>query len=417
MTHDPIGPGAAAEAAEAERAEHAERDQRDPGRRRVLLACERLDLAGGVERFICHLANHLAAQGWQVGVASAVALTEPLHFPVLPSVAVLSGGVPASGPVRRASGPLRRLALAARQWQVGRDLARLSAAFQPDVLVLNGLTAACSSLLVAPGLARRTVCCDHNHFEARSRPWQWARRGLYARLPAVVSLTEADRPRYARINPRTTVIPNASALWAESPTPPDPFTALAVGRHVAQKGFDLLLRAWVEVRAAQPLARLRIVGHGDLAPVLKAQALALGIDGSVDWRPPTRDIAAEYRRAAVFVLSSRYEGMPLALLEAQALGVPAVAFDCPTGPREVLGEDTGVLVPPQDTAALARGILSVINDPARRERMALAAIARSRQCFGQDQHLSRWTTLLDRVADGVNAASSRTAPASFTPRP
>ena len=64
------------------------------------------------------------------------------------------------------------------------------------------------------------------------------------------------------------------------------------------------------------------------------------------------------------MLSSRYEGMPLALLEAQALGVPAVAFDCPTGPREILADETGIVVAAGDVAALAAAIIALLRDPA-----------------------------------------------------
>ena len=120
---------------------------------------------------------------------------------------------------------------------------------------------------------------------------------------------------------------------------------LAVGRLQLQKGFDLLLQAWQSVLRQMPEARLRIVGGGPLGAELAALATTLGVAASVEFTAPTDRIEALYREAAVFVLSSRYEGMPLALLEAQALGVPAVAFDCPTGPREILSEATGVLVP------------------------------------------------------------------------
>ncbi len=153
---------------------------------------------------------------------------------------------------------------------------------------------------------------------------------------------------------------------------------LAVGRFQAQKGFDLLLRAWVDVVAAVPSARLRIVGEGPLGAELARLASELGVAASVDWTAPTTAIEPLYREAALFVLSSRYEGMPLALLEAQALGVPAVAFDCPTGPREILADDTGIVVAAGDSAALAAAIVALLRDEPRRARMAVAAIARSR---------------------------------------
>lgn len=359
----------------------------------VLLLCERLDLAGGVERFCCELANHLAGQGWRVALGSTAPPGTGPHYALDARVRVLHAPlaeVPAQGWTRRA-------ALALRQWRIGRALAALAHAESPRVIVLNGVTTACSVLLAAPGLAARSVCCDHNHFDARSRPWRWLRARLYPRVAAVVSLTEADRPRFAALNPRTEVIANASSLWAEAPAAVGQPVVLAVGRHVAQKGLDLLLQAWPAVLAQVPGARLVIAGDGPLTATLQAEAAALGIAASVAWQPPTREIEALYRSAAVFVLPSRYEGLPLALLEAQALGLPSVAFDCPTGPRDVLGDD-GLLVPPGDVDALARAVVALLQDPERRRRMGAAAIARSRALFSPAQHFERWTALLARVA-------------------
>ena len=364
----------------------------------VMLVCERLDLAGGVERFVCDLANHLSRSGHTVLVAAGAALRATVPYALSPAVHLVPADLPLVHTVY-APGPLRRWHLARRQWQLGRALAAVARRSRPDVLVLNGLTTACAFLMFAPGLAPRAICCDHNHFDARSRPWRWLRHRLYRRAAAVVSLTEADRARFAAIHPRTTVITNASSLRAVAPALVNELRVLAVGRFVAQKGFDLLLTAWAEVLRHEPGARLRIVGEGPLQASLHAQARALGIDRGVDWCPPTNAIEAEFRAAAVFVLPSRYEGMPLALLEAQALGVPAVAFDCPTGPREILGDDTGLLVPAQDVPGLAAALLRLLADPGLRARMAQAAITRSHTHFSPARHFAAWAALVQQVAD------------------
>ena len=361
---------------------------------RVLLLCERLDVAGGVERFCCTLANHLAAQGMAVAIGSTAPAGARPPYALDARVRVLHAPLPAT----RAAGWMRRAALASRQWRVGRALAALARTEGAEVLLLNGLTTACAVLLAAPGLARRAVCCDHNHFDARSRPWRWLRARLYPRVAAIVSLAEADRARFTALNPRTEVIANASALHATTPVPGVDPVVLAVGRHVAQKGLDLLLQAWVRVQRVLPQARLRIAGDGPQTAELQALALRLGVADSVQWLPPTPDIEALYRGAALFVLSSRYEGMPLALLEAQALGLPAVAFDCPTGPREIVSDVGGIVAPAGDTAALADAMIALLRDPELRRRMGEAGIARSRTHFAPAQHFARWTALLQRVA-------------------
>jgi len=362
----------------------------------VLLLCESLRVTGGVERFVCQLGNELAARGLTVTIGNVDAERPAVVYPLDPRVRVAAGG--ATLPAADGRGIGRALALLRARWRSGRALGRVVEAARADVVVLNGVVTACTLLALKPGLARRSICCDHNHFDARSQLWRRLRARFYPRVAAVVSLTEADRPRFAALNANTRVIANASALSATAPATPQAMRVLAIGRHQAQKGFDLLLRAWVAVVAALPSARLRIVGEGPLGAELARLATELGVAASVDWTAPTPAIEALYREAAVFVLSSRYEGMPLALLEAQALGVPAVAFDCPTGPREILADDTGIVVAAGDVAALAAAIVALLGDEPRRAGMAAAAIARSQASFGLRRHVERWAALIDEVA-------------------
>ena len=367
-------------------------------RPRVLLLCERLDIAGGVERFICNLAQHLNQQGMDVAVGSVATPRTGLHFPLSPEVRVLHGerGLPEGDGL---------VALLRKQWRIGRVLGDLIRTERPDAVVLNGLTTACSVLLLAPGCGPLCICCDHNHFDARSSLWRWLRERLYRRVAAVVSLTQVDAARFRAINPRTEVIYNASSLSARVPALPAAPLVLAVGRLVEQKGLDLLLRAWVDVQARMPMARLRILGNGPLQDALQREALERGIADSVQWLPPTPQVADHYRAAAVFVLPSRYEGMPLALLEAQALGVPCVAFDCPTGPAEIIDNSTGILVPAGDVRALGSALLQLLADAPMRSRMGHAAIARSADRFSPQQHLLRWAALVRRVATSHRAVA------------
>jgi glycosyltransferase involved in cell wall biosynthesis len=391
---------------------------------RVLLVCDRLDVAGGVERFVCTLANHLVSMGHSVALGTVDTPAGCVRYPLDARVKVCCAGVGrgsgdavdgqvescVQGPFDSRDRPspfgrLRRLwKLASGAWDRGRALATVVRANPADVIVLNGLVTACVTLPWIGAQASRVVCCDHNHFLARSTVWQWMRRRLYPRVAAVVSLTEADAARFRALNPHTEVIANASSLHADAPPPDAGFVVLAVGRHVAQKGFDLLLDAWVQVLRELPEARLRVVGDGPLQPQLETQARRLRIGHSVEWCAPTTQVETFFRSASLFVLPSRYEGMPLALLEAQALGLPAVAFDCPTGPAEIIGEGSGIVVADFDVDALARAIVALLSDPVRRRAMGAVGIERSRRLFSPAQHVDRWTALLERVAARARVA-------------
>ena len=148
--------------------------------------------------------------------------------------------------------------------------------------------------------------------------------------------------------------------WLQSKDPP---VFLAVGRLTAQKDFANLIRAFALVRKQKP-ARLIILGEGELRAELEQLASKLGVKEDIDL-PGFADNPYGYmNQASAFVLSSRYEGLPTALIEAMACGCSIVSTDCPSGPQEILaGGEYGVLVPIQDSQSLADGMLDVLNKP------------------------------------------------------
>ncbi len=145
-----------------------------------------------------------------------------------------------------------------------------------------------------------------------------------------------------------------------------------VGRVVPIKRLDLLLRAVAEARAGDPRIRLGLVGDGKERPGLERQAVELGIERDVLFLGYRRDLRPLFAAADVAVLSSDNEGTPVSLIEAAAAGLPAVATDV-GGVREVVGEQTGIVVPRGDAAALGRALLLMAGDEARRRSCGRAA--------------------------------------------
>lgn len=135
---------------------------------------------------------------------------------------------------------------------------------------------------------------------------------------------------------------------------------LGVGRLTGQKDFPTLLRAFARVRS-QRQARLFILGEGQDQGALESLARELGVERDVCFAGFSDNPFAYMARASVYVLSSIYEGLPNALIQAMALGTPAVATDCPSGPKEVLeGGRYGELVPMQDCETMAAAILRTL---------------------------------------------------------
>jgi glycosyltransferase involved in cell wall biosynthesis len=174
-------------------------------------------------------------------------------------------------------------------------------------------------------------------------------------------------------------------------------TVITVGRLVEQKGIDVLLAAWAKVVAALPDWRLALVGDGPLGDELKEQARKLGIAGSVDWVGHVSDPFPYLRGAKFFVMTSRFEGTPNALLEAMACGLPAVVSDASPGPCELMGEGdgaAGLIVPVEDASATADAIISLARDDTLRRRLGLAARERVR-AHDADQAIDVWLKLLN----------------------
>ncbi len=138
---------------------------------------------------------------------------------------------------------------------------------------------------------------------------------------------------------------------------------LGVGRLVPQKNFPLLIHAFVRVRKQRP-ARLIVLGEGEMRSELDGLVQSLGVKSDVDFPGFDANPFRFMRRAAIYVLSSDWEGLPTTLIEAMACGAPVVATDCRSGPSEILLQGQfGRLVPTGDVGALAGAIMETLDAP------------------------------------------------------
>lgn len=259
-----------------------------------------------------------------------------------------------------------------------RPLALLSAKDRANqVAVLAGRLARTSTRIVLR--MGTTISAALNGKSALQKAvWYLPLRVLYPMADAVVAVSEgvaADMTKIAGLPPRKIhVIPNPVVTpkifhLAKEPIDHPWFMdhsipiIMGMGRLTRQKDFPTLIRAFAVVRFQRP-CRLMILGEGQDRSKLKRLIEVLGIQDDVDF---PGFVANPYRllsRAQVFVLSSVWEGSPNALSEAMALGIPVVATDCPSGPREILqGGLYGPLVPMGDVDAMAKAMLSTLANP------------------------------------------------------
>jgi glycosyltransferase involved in cell wall biosynthesis len=254
--------------------------------------------------------------------------------------------------------------------------------------------------IAAPGVV--TVGQEHMNITAHRPRLAADMRRRYGGLDALTVLTRADERDYraalAGRGVRVARIPNALPELPGAAPSLAAQVVVAAGRLETQKGFDLLIAAWEPVAARHPDWQLRIYGAGPRRAELRAQILERELYESVFLMGRTPDLGAAFAAASVFVLSSRFEGFGMVLVEAMSKGLAVVSFDCPRGPGEVVRHDhDGLLVPPGDVGGLSAGLLRLIADGELRRRLGAAA-AESARAYDRDRIAARWHELLAEVA-------------------
>jgi glycosyltransferase involved in cell wall biosynthesis len=249
---------------------------------------------------------------------------------------------------------------------------------------------------VALGRRTRVVYTEHNVWTRYHRATYAANLASFPRNDHVFAVSDEVRasvryPGPLRLLPMPPVEtlhhgldPAAVAAWggadgvrAELGIPEDAPVVGNIANFKAAKDHATLLRAAVLVRQERPDVRFLLVGQGPLEPEVRRLAGELGLDGAVvfaGFRTDAQRLAAGFD---VFTLSSTYEGLPIALVEAMALGLPSVVTRVGGTPEVLADGAQGLLVPPRDPAALAGGLLRLLGDPQLRGRMGAAARARA----------------------------------------
>lgn len=213
------------------------------------------------------------------------------------------------------------------------------------------------------------------------------------RADVVITLTNGDAKEWTGAK-RVEVIPNYTVMPIVKQSSCDNKRVIAVGRLEWQKGFDRLIDAWAIVNQKRSDWHLDIFGSGTLEGKLKQQIATLGLD-NVAIHPFTPDIGKEYSESSVFVLSSRFEGFGLVLLEAMKNGLPCVTFDCPYGPSDVVADHVnGFVVKDGDVPSFAGKLCCLIEDDNLRKKYAHASFERAK-IFDVDVIMVQWKNLIE----------------------
>ena len=269
--------------------------------------------------------------------------------------------------------------------------------------------------LAVARFARRSVIRvgqEHLNMTKYDDEIQAAFRRYYPRLDLYSALTQGDASAFSELLGRTRVVCIANGVphMGNVRSSNDSNVVISAGRLTPQKGFDRLLAAWARVAAKHPDWELRIFGGGKLRERLEWQIDELEVGNSARLKGYTDRLPQEMAEAAFYVMSSRFEGFPMVLLEAMHCGLPIVSFDCPNGPRDLIspGKD-GFLVPNGDIDGLAAAMLDMIGIGEARRSFGEAALAKSKQ-YEIAPIARRWEEVLEDLVSERRRRDSRWSP-------
>lgn len=361
--------------------------------------------AAGMERVLANKVNWLSAHGYEILVVTTDQCGRQPAFRFDPSVRFIDLGI---GYEDNNGSPFldKLVNYPIKQWRHWRRLSALLKAEKADVVV----SMFCNDASFLPHIKDGSHKALEIHF-SRFKRLQYGRSGLWAiadriryrsdmrtarRFDRFVVLTGEDKGYWGDMS-NICVIPNARTFSPDPALMSDQSSriVLAAGRFNVQKAFDRLVYAWAKLppeRIAEGW-KLRIVGDGEERAALSELVDRLGLSDSVELVAPVPDMRREYAGASIFALTSRYEGLPMVLLEAQASALPIVSMACKCGPKDVLSDGkSGMLIPDGDVAAFADALNALMTDDVRRREMSAAALLSSGH-YDEDVVMSIWDRL------------------------
>lgn len=346
---------------------------------------------GGVERIVAQKANALACQyNHKVSIISAYSDSRPMLYPIDSSVAMIKLEVPFAkkGKGRVSTLVSRVLTLATAAKRLNNTLKRLN----PDIIFFTTTLGA----LLLPLCRTKAKRVYESHLARPFNPFQKLFGLMERQADAVVCLTEGDATHFCNAN-RVEVIPNFIELPHNCVQDYSRKRCIAVGRLEYQKGFDVLIDCWQSISRVFPDWHLDIYGTGSQYGLLQLQINRLGLGDNITLCGRSDNIMEVYTQYSLHIMPSRYEGQGIALVEAQACGLPSVVTDYVYGASDIVTDRfNGILVRQGDKEAMIDAILEMIgSEMLRQEYGNNARIAA--QKYSKENIMCKWIELIGNL--------------------
>ena len=365
--------------------------------------------AGGVERIVSFKASYFAERlGYDVIIIVTEGRGRECFFPLSDQVKVVNFEL-GFEELWKASFLRKVFLYLSKQRKYKKMLSAELMRIHPDITIsmlrreINFLTSLkdgskkIGELHVNRGNYRNFEANDSNHLK-RLFSWLWMKNLVVQlkKLDQLVVLTEKSRSAWPELT-NVSVIPDPIPLSLPLSNGTDSKRVITIGRYAYQKGYDLLLQAWAEVEKHYTDWTLEIYGMGDQSGYRQLMAdLCIDVD-RCHLNGPVDDVGKVYKESSIFVLSSRFEGFGLVLVEAMGSGLSVVSFDCPAGPDEIITDGyDGLLAPSGDVKALANNLMLLMADEKLRKRLSHNARQSARR-YEMDLIAGKWVDLFNKL--------------------
>ncbi len=378
---------------------------------KILYCIPSLSNAGGMERVITEKVNYLIQlPGYEITIVTTDQNGRPIYFSLDEKIQLIHLDIDFDG--HFSENLLKKYFLHQKKLKIYKQkLISILKQLQVDICIsfcgkeiefLANLNVKCKKIAeihFAMNVRKQFITSRHKGYlwsllgEIRTQQLKKATKGL----DKLIVLTKADQKQWEFSHKNVIQIPNPNPLENQEFSTLLNKRIISVGKLDPQKGFDMLIEAWALVVDKHSDWVLDIFGEGEWELMLQNRINELNISDQIKLRGKTSDVVSYYLGSSVYVMSSRYEGLPMVLIEAMSCGLPIVSFDCEYGPREVITDGkNGFLVVPNNYIELAEKICILIENEKLRLQMGRQSLEDVEK-YAKEPIMQKWIILFDEL--------------------
>ena len=267
-----------------------------------------------------------------------------------------------------------------------------------NIECIIGTTHAINSLISNYRKKVKTIGCEHMSYNACPPISRHIRKILYKKLDSVVVLTNADAKHYSFIQKdKLYVIPNSVSFECDYSSTLENKRMIAVGRLTYQKGYDILINIAKQIKNECPEWTIDIFGDGEDKENLLKLISENELNNYIHIKNPTQNIQNELLNSSLYLMTSRFEGLPMVLIEAQVCGLPIVSFNCPEGPADVVSDNAnGYLVTMNNRDEYANKVIALCKNINLRKEFGRIA-KESAKKYSTERIYEKWVELFNSL--------------------